>query len=80
MAKQVEIALSVLQGVTDGLLSPETTHDIPDAVQLNDRKGGDTRKVIIIPVETDYFMANSAFLCKIKKNDICFHASPACIC
>ncbi len=56
MAKQVVIASSVtLMDVNDVLLSRETTYDIPNAVQQTDRKGGDTRKVIIIPVE----MANS---------------------
>jgi hypothetical protein len=42
-----------------------TTYYIPDAVQLTDRKGGDTSKVISIPVETVDFItgkAHSAFV------------------
>jgi hypothetical protein len=53
MARQVVIASSVTpKDVNDALLSQEATNDIPDVVQPTDRKGGDTRKVIIIPVET----------------------------
>ncbi len=48
MSKQVVIASSVTpKDVNDVLLSQETTYDIPDAVQLTDRKGEDTSKVII---------------------------------
>ncbi len=66
MAKQVVIASSVTpQDANDVLLSPETTYDIPGVVQPTDRKGGYTRKVTIIPVETANFItgkAHSAFV------------------
>ena len=53
MAKQVVIASSVTPGeFNDSSQSPETTYDIPDIAQPTKRKGGDTDKVIIIPVET----------------------------
>jgi hypothetical protein len=53
MAKQVVIAWSMTpKDANDVLLSPETTYDIPNAVQPTYRKGGDTRKLITIPVET----------------------------
>ncbi len=56
MAKQVVIASSMTpHHVMDVLLLPETTQDIFHAVQPTDRKGGDTRKIIIIPVETASF-------------------------
>jgi hypothetical protein len=53
MAKQVVIASSVTpKDVNDALLSQGITYDIPDVVQPTDRKGGDNRKVIMIPAAT----------------------------
>ena len=50
---QVVIASSVTpREFNDSSQLPETTYDIPDIVQPTKRKGGDTDKVIIIPVET----------------------------
>ncbi len=55
MAKQVVIASSVTpKDVNDAILSQETTYDISNVVQPTDRKGGDNRKVIIIPAETAF--------------------------
>ena len=52
MAKQVVIASSVTpREFNDSSQLPETTYDLPDIVQPTKRKGGDTDKVIIIPVE-----------------------------
>jgi hypothetical protein len=66
MAKQVVIASSVTpKDVNDVLLSLETTYDIPDAVQPTNRKGGDTSKVVIVPVEMAYSIigrGHSAFV------------------
>ena len=57
MAIQVVIALSVTPGeFKDSSQLPETTYDIPDIVQPTKRKGGDTDKVIIVPVETCNFI------------------------
>ena len=62
MAKQVVIASSVTPGeFNDSSQLPETTYDIPDIVQPTTWKGGDTDKVIIIPVETCNY-AHSAFV------------------
>jgi hypothetical protein len=65
MAKQVVIASSATpKDVDDALLTQETLtetiYDIPDVVQQTDRKGGDTSKVIIIPVETANFITGKA--------------------
>jgi hypothetical protein len=61
MAKQVVIASSATpKDVNDALLTQEPTYDIPDVVQLTDRKGGDTSKVIIIPVEAANFITGKA--------------------
>ena len=65
IAKQVVIASSVTpRELNDSSQLPKTTYDIPDIVQPTKRKGGDTDKVIIIPVETCNFMghAHSAFV------------------
>ncbi len=66
MVKQVVIASSATpKDVNDVLLLQETTFDIPAAFQSTNRKGGDTCKVIIIPVETANFItgkAHSAFV------------------
>ncbi len=61
MAKQVVIASSATsKDVNYVLLTQETTCDIPDVVQLTDKKGGDTSKVIIIPVEKANFITSKA--------------------
>ncbi len=61
MEKQVVIASSVTsKDVTDALLTQETTYDIPFVVQPTERKGGNTSKVIIIPVETANFITGKA--------------------
>jgi hypothetical protein len=62
MAKQVVIASSVTpEDVNDVSLSQETTYDdVPNIVQPTDRKGGDTCKVIITPVETANFITDKA--------------------
>ena len=74
MSKQVVIASSVTPGeFNDSLRLPETTYDIPDIVQPTKRKGGDTVKVIIIPVETCNFImghAQSAFVSTRSINDM----------
>ena len=66
MAKQVAIASPVApREHNDSSQLPETTYDIPDIDQLTKQKGGDTDKVIIIPVETSNFImghAHSAFV------------------
>ena len=66
MAKQVVIASSVTpMDVCDGSHLQETTYDVPDIVQPTSRKGGDPRKVIVIPEETANFItgkAHSAFV------------------
>ena len=66
MAKQVVIASSVTPGeLNDSSQLPETTYDFPNIVQPTKRKGGDTDKVIFIPVETSNFImghAQSAFV------------------
>ena len=66
MAKQVVIASSVTpREFNDSSQLPETTYDISDIVQPTEQKGGDTDKVIIIPVETCNFImghAHSAFV------------------
>ena len=66
MAKQVVISSSVTpRELNDSPQLPETTYDNPDIVQPTKRKGGDTDKVIIIPVETCNFImghAQSAFV------------------
>ncbi len=52
VVKQVVIASSVTYrevNASDQSHLPETTHDIPDIVQLINRKERDTDKVIIIP-------------------------------
>ena len=74
MAKQVVIASSVTPrefNVRSQL--PETTYYIPGIVQPTKRKGGDTDKVIIIPVETSNFImghAHSAFVSTRSINDM----------
>ena len=66
MAKQVVIASSVTpREFNDSSQLMESTYDIPDIVQPTKRKGGDTDKVIIIPVEPCNFImghAHSAFV------------------
>ena len=66
MAKQVVIASSVTPGEFNySSQLPETTYDVPDIIQSTKRNGGDTVKVIIIPVETCNFImghAQSAFV------------------
>ena len=61
MSKQVVIASSVTPSeLNDNSQLPETTYDLPDIVQPTERKGGDTDKVIIIPVETCNFIMGHA--------------------
>ena len=66
MAKQVVIASSVTPSEhNDSSQLPDTTYDLPEIVQPTTRKGGDTDKVIILPVETCNFImghAHSAFV------------------
>jgi hypothetical protein len=66
MSKQVVTASSVTPiDVNERSRLPESTYDIPDIVQQISRKGGDTNKVIIIPVETANVItdkAHSAFV------------------
>ena len=58
MAKQVVIASSVTpREFNDSSQSPETTYDIPDIVQPTKLQGGDTDKVIIIPVTVETLWA-----------------------
>ena len=65
-SKQVVIASSVTpRELNDSSQLPDTTYDLPDIVQPTKRKGGDSDKVIIIPVETCNFVmghAHSAFV------------------
>ena len=65
MAKQV-IASSVTPSeFNDSSQLPDTTYDLPEIVQPTTRKGGDTYKVISLPVETCIFImghAHSAFV------------------
>ena len=78
MAKQVVIASSVTPSeLNDNSQLPETTYagDLPDIVQPTKRKGGDTEKVIIIPVETCNFIMghahhDSAFVSTRSINDM----------
>ena len=66
MSKQVVIASSVTPSeLNDSSQLPDTTYDLPEIVQPTTRKGGDTDKVIILPVETCNFImgyAQSAFV------------------
>ena len=66
MAKQVVIASSVTpRELNDSSQLPDTTYDLPDIVQPTKRKGGDTDKLVIVPVETSNFIvghAHSAFV------------------
>ena len=74
MAKQVVIVSSVTpRELNDSSQLPETTYDIPVIVRPTKWKRGDTYKVIIIPVETSYFImghAQSAFVSTRSINDI----------
>ena len=57
MAKQVVVASSVTpRELNDSSQLPDTTYDLPEIVQTTTRKGGDTDKVIILPVETCNFI------------------------
>ena len=66
VAKLVVIASSVTPSeLNDSSQLQDTTYDLPDIAQPTKRKGGDTDKVIIIPVETCNFIvghARSAFV------------------
>ena len=74
MAKQVVIASSVTPSEhNDSSQLPDTTYDLPEIVQPTTRKGGDTDKVIILPVETCNFImghAHSAFVSTRSIDDI----------
>ena len=72
MSKQVVIASSVTpRELNDNSQLPETTYDLPDIVQPTKRKGGDTDKVIIIPVETSNFTpCTSAFVSTRSIDDV----------
>ena len=89
MAKQVVIASSVTpREFNENSQLPETTYDIPDIVQPTKREGGDTNKVIIIPVEISNFIighAQSAFVSTRSIEDmedalICDGGAPGFVC